>query len=66
MTPHQWSPSPEEQADKLLREWAAKVARTTGQDVAEVLRSVGILTADRIKVIKDKEKTFSSLQRKED
>ena len=55
----QKEPSPEATADKLLREWAAKVAGATGKDVGTVLREAGILTVGRRKNINEKEVTFS-------
>ena len=49
----------EDEADKLLREWAVKVAAATGQDVGSVLRSAGLLTRGMRKTISEREMTFT-------
>lgn len=56
-------PSPEEVADKLLRQWAAKVAAAEGRDVGDVLREAGILDSRMQKVISERELPLSMYDR---
>lgn len=51
----------EEQADKLLLQWAAKVAAATGRDVGVVLREAGLITRGMRKTINEREVLFSDL-----
>lgn len=61
--PSQKGPSPEALADKLLRQWAAKVAAAEGRDVGEVLREAGILDRRMQRVVRDRELPLSMYNR---
>lgn len=57
--------TPDEMADKLLLEWAARKAASESRNPAEVLREDGILTAARNDSIRTYEVPFSAFEREE-
>lgn len=56
-------PSPEEQADKLLREWAVRKATSERRNVGDVLREDGILDHRMQRAVRDREIPLSKYTR---